>query len=181
MSKSADTETTAVDLGFQPITTHTAAAFGLLRVTALLTDEFERELQDSSGIGLSELLVLIQLMLAGGQLKMAELASSLVVTRGGVTKIIDRLVEMGYVERAPSTTDRRVIYAQVTAAAKAAVRRDQPIFDEIARRRLAELLDVKEMEQFAEFVDRLNCENPGWEPPTTISPDDQGSPPNQPT
>ena len=33
------TEITAVDLGFEPITTHTAAAFGLLRVTALLTDD----------------------------------------------------------------------------------------------------------------------------------------------
>ena len=66
MAGTPTTEITAVDLGFEPITTHTATAFGLLRVTALLTDELERELQDSSGMGLSEMLVLIQLMLVLG-------------------------------------------------------------------------------------------------------------------
>jgi DNA-binding MarR family transcriptional regulator len=168
MPGTSPTEITAVDLGFEPVTTHTATAFGLLRVTALLTDELERELQDSSGIGLSEMLVLIQLMLAGGRLKMAELASSLVVTRGGVTKIIDRLVHAGLVARAPSTSDRRVIYAEVTEAAKAVVRENQPLFDEIARRRLGELLDGDEFDQFAKLVDRLNCDNPGWEPPEAV-------------
>ena len=85
-----------------------------------------------------------------------------------MTKIIDRLVEAGLVERVPSTSDRRVIYAEVTDAAKAVVRENQPLFDEIARRRLGELLDVGELDQFAQLVDRLNCDNPGWEPPEAV-------------
>ncbi|MEN8040967.1 MAG: MarR family transcriptional regulator [Actinomycetota bacterium] len=155
----------ATDLGFEPITPHTGTAFGLLRLSAMLSDELDRELQASAGIGLSEMLVLIQLMLAGGRAKMAELATTLVVTRGGVTKIVDRLVDGGLVERVPSTSDRRVIYAEVTERAKATVREYQPLFDEIARRRLAELLDAGEMTELAGLIDRLNCENPGWEPP----------------
>lgn len=159
---------TSTHLGFDEVSIPTATAFGLLRVSALLADELDAELQRSAGRGLSEMLVLIQLMLAGGRLKMAELANTLVVTRGGVTKIVDRLTEEGLVERVPSTSDRRVIYAQVTDSAKALVRRAQPDFDAVARRRLGELLDDAELTRFAVLVDRINCENPGWEPPDSV-------------
>lgn len=168
MAQQTSPEVTAADLGFDEVSVPTAAAFGLLRVSALLAEELDREMQDTAGMGLSEMLVLIQLMLAGGRLRMAELASTLVVTRGGVTKIVDRLTEEGLVERVPSTSDRRVIYAQVTDRAKALVREHQPSFDAIARRRLAELLDGDELDRFAVAVDRLNCENPGWEPPDSV-------------
>ena len=161
-------DVTAVDLGFDEVSIPTAAAFGLLRVSALLAEEMDRELQEAAGMGLSEMLVLIQLMLSGGRLRMAELANTLVVTRGGVTKIVDRLTEEGLVERVPSTSDRRVIYAQVTDAAKALVREHQPRFDAIARHRLAELLDDDELNRFAVLVDRINCDNPGWEPPDSV-------------
>ena len=107
-------------------------------------------------------------MLAGGRLRMAELASTLVVTRGGVTKIVDRLTDEGLVERVPSTSDRRVVYAQVTDDAKAVVRKYQPQFDAIARHRLGALLDDEELMRFAVMVDRINCENPGWEPPDSV-------------
>ena len=101
---------------------------------------------------------------------MADLADALVVTRGGVTKIIDRLVEAGFVERKPSASDRRVIYAEITEEAKAKVREHQHVFDEIARRRLAELLGGSELNSLRDMVDRLSCENPGWEPPDLEAP-----------
>ena len=83
----------------------------------------------------------------------------------GVTKIIDRLVGAGLVERIPSESDRRVIYARLTETAKKKVRDNQHIFDGIAKRRLGELLTSSEMESLAHMVDRLSCANPGWEPP----------------
>lgn len=156
---------TEADLGFAPISEHTSAAFGLLRLSALLSDELDRELQEKAGLSLSETLVLIQLMLAGGRLKMAELADTLVVTRGGVTKIIDKLVESGLVERVHSSADRRVIFAAVTEAGKAKIRDNQGVFDDVARLRLAELLSRSELSSLLGLVDRLNCDNPGWEPP----------------
>lgn len=159
------TQVTDVDLGFEPISQETSTAFNLLRVSALLTDELDRELQDKAGLSLSEMLVLVQLMLVGGRFKMADLADALVVTRGGVTKIIDRLVEAGLVERVPSESDRRVIYAQITDSAKAKVRQHQHHFDEVSKRRLGELLKASELRSLGGMLDRLSCENPGWEPP----------------
>ena len=164
MAPESTGQITEHDLGFDSITEHTSAAFGLLRVSSLLADELDRELQSTAGMGLSEMLVLVQLMLAGGRFKMADLADALVVTRGGATKIVDRLVDNGFVQRVPSTEDRRVIYAVITDDAKALVRKYQSVFDGVARERLGGVLG-KQMGRFDEMIDQLNCENPGWEPP----------------
>jgi len=50
------------------------------------------------------------------RMKMGDLAESLVITRGGLTKLIDRLIKAGLMERAFCDTDRRVSYATLTLA-----------------------------------------------------------------
>jgi DNA-binding MarR family transcriptional regulator len=50
------------------------------------------------------------------RLKMGELAEALGVTRGGLTKLVDRLIKAGLLERAFCETDRRVSYATLRPA-----------------------------------------------------------------
>jgi DNA-binding MarR family transcriptional regulator len=50
------------------------------------------------------------------RLKMGELAEALGVTRGGLTKLVDRLIKAGLLERAFCETDRRVSYATLLPA-----------------------------------------------------------------
>jgi DNA-binding MarR family transcriptional regulator len=50
------------------------------------------------------------------RLKMGDLAEALVITRGGLTKLVDRLVKAGLMERTFCDTDRRVSYATLTPA-----------------------------------------------------------------
>ena len=154
--------------GLEPPQTATKVAFSLLRVASLLSDEIDKELQEASGIGLSEALVILQIIFAGGRLRMADLADTLVVTRGGVTKIVDRLVDAGHLERVPSEDDRRVVFAAVTPSALELIHRYQPVFEGVAERRLAGLLESAELEQMHQMMDRLSCENPGWEPPAAV-------------
>lgn len=45
------------------------------------------------------------------RMKMGELAEALVITRGGLTKLVDRLIKAGLMERTFCETDRRVSYA----------------------------------------------------------------------
>jgi len=52
----------------------------------------------------------------GQAMKMGELAEALVITRGGLTKLVDRLVKAGLVERTFCDTDRRVSYATLLPA-----------------------------------------------------------------
>jgi DNA-binding MarR family transcriptional regulator len=50
------------------------------------------------------------------RLKMGDLAESLVITRGGLTKLVDRLIKAGLLERTFCETDRRVSYATLLPA-----------------------------------------------------------------
>jgi DNA-binding MarR family transcriptional regulator len=50
------------------------------------------------------------------RLKMGELAEALVITRGGLTKLVDRLIKAGLLERAFCEADRRVSYATLLPA-----------------------------------------------------------------
>lgn len=50
------------------------------------------------------------------RMRMGDLAESLVITRGGLTKLVDRLVKAGLLERTFCETDRRVSYATLLPA-----------------------------------------------------------------
>ncbi len=51
-----------------------------------------------------------------GRMRMGDLADALVITRGGLTKLVDRLVKAGLIERTFCETDRRVSYATLLPA-----------------------------------------------------------------
>jgi len=52
----------------------------------------------------------------GQRMRMGDLAEALVITRGGLTKLVDRLVKAGLIERTFCETDRRVSYATLLPA-----------------------------------------------------------------
>ena len=144
---------------------HTKAAFSMLRVAALISEELDRALVEQTGVGLNEVLVILQVMGSGERVKMADLADSLVVTRGGVTKIVDRLVKAGYLARVQSEEDRRVVYAELTEKAYRMIHERQYVVEEVTAKRIGGMLDETETEQLHDFMHRLSCLNPGWEPP----------------
>ena len=50
------------------------------------------------------------------RMRMGDLAEALVITRGGLTKLVDRLVKAELLERTFCETDRRVSYATLLPA-----------------------------------------------------------------
>jgi DNA-binding MarR family transcriptional regulator len=50
------------------------------------------------------------------RMRMGDLAEALVITRGGLTKLVDRLIKAGLMERTFCETDRRVSYATLLPA-----------------------------------------------------------------
>jgi DNA-binding MarR family transcriptional regulator len=61
------------------------------------------------------------------RLKMGELAEALVISRGGLTKLVDRLVKAGLMERTYCETDRRVSYATLLPAGTELLAEMRPI------------------------------------------------------
>ena len=51
-----------------------------------------------------------------GPLLLVEVQRRVLVSSGGITYLVDRLVRKGLVERRPCSTDRRAVYAALTAA-----------------------------------------------------------------
>jgi DNA-binding MarR family transcriptional regulator len=51
-----------------------------------------------------------------GRPRMSELAEWLTLSRGGITKLVDRLEEAGYLERVSCAEDRRGLQAELTPA-----------------------------------------------------------------
>ncbi|GAA5041617.1 DNA-binding MarR family transcriptional regulator [Thermocatellispora tengchongensis] len=76
--------------------------------------EIGRRLEAAFGTSLLEHELLAALLPHPDGLRMHELADALLVTRGGVTRLIDRLVGKGLVERHPEPGNRRVILAVLT-------------------------------------------------------------------
>lgn len=61
------------------------------------------------------------------RLKMGDIAAALVISRGGLTKLVDRLVKAGLLERAFCAEDRRVSYAVLTPTGREVFAEMQPI------------------------------------------------------
>ena len=80
------------------------------------------------GLALTDYDVLVQLATAPDQrrLRMSELADALLLSRSGVTRLVDRLVAEGLVERVTCETDRRGQWAALTAPAMRRLRAATP-------------------------------------------------------
>jgi DNA-binding MarR family transcriptional regulator len=61
------------------------------------------------------------------RLKMGDLAEALVITRGGLTKLVDRLIKAGLLERTFCETDRRVSYATLLPAGRDLLEEMRPV------------------------------------------------------
>ena len=86
----------------------------LLRAHATLLRQLETDLASETGLALADFDVLAQLALAGGSLRMAELADRALISRSGMTRRVARLVHEGLVRRAQADADGRGVVVQLT-------------------------------------------------------------------
>jgi len=90
---------------------------------AAVIRELEEELLREEHLSLGEYDALIQLAIpAERRLRMSELAERLVISRSGVTRLVDRLEAQGLVARSQCAPDGRGAYAVLTTAGLARLR-----------------------------------------------------------
>jgi DNA-binding MarR family transcriptional regulator len=96
----------------------------IVRTHRRLTDSLGRELEENVGIPLVFFDVLIHV---GGapdrRLTMSKLSADVALTTGGVTRLVDRMVEAGLVAREACPRDRRSIYVVLTQDGQAVLER----------------------------------------------------------
>lgn len=98
-----------------------------LTAHARVVDVLERELREREQLPLTWYDVLVQLSEAEGhRLRMQELATRILLSKSGLTRLIDRMERAGYVERSPCEDDRRGTWATMTDAGYERIRRTAP-------------------------------------------------------
>jgi DNA-binding MarR family transcriptional regulator len=87
----------------------------MLRAHAALTRELDAQLAREHKLPLSSYEVLLFLADApDGRMRMAELAESVLLSRSGLTRLVDRLEREGLLERKPCESDARGFFAEIT-------------------------------------------------------------------
>jgi DNA-binding MarR family transcriptional regulator len=89
------------------------------------------------------------------RLKMGDLAEALVITRGGLTKLVDRLIKAGLLERTFCETDRRVSYATLLPAGVELLAEMRPVVRGELAAAFTANLSVAEADQLRETMDRI--------------------------
>ena len=107
-----------------------AAWRGMLRVHAEMTRALDAELTRRHGLPLTSYEVLLFLADApAGRMRMAELADSVLLSRSGLTRLVDRLEGDGLLRREQCEDDARGWFAAITDRGRA-------VFDEARRTHL---------------------------------------------
>ena len=92
---------------------------GLLRVHAQLTKALDAELIREHDLPLSSYEVLLFLNDApAGRLRMSELADGVLLSRSGLTRLVDRMERDGLLRREPCEEDARGYFAVITGAGR---------------------------------------------------------------
>jgi len=92
------------------------------------------------------------------RMRMGDLAEALVITRGGLTKLVDRLVKAGLLERTFNETDRRVSYATLLPAGLSLLIEMRPVIVGELELAFSANLSVPEANQLRETLDSIRSD-----------------------
>jgi DNA-binding MarR family transcriptional regulator len=95
----------------------------LVRAHAAVTRRLSVELTKDHGLTINDYEVLLRLARAPDRrMRRVDLAEEILLTPSGITRLLDGLERVGYVERGSCDSDRRVVYAVLTDAGLAKLR-----------------------------------------------------------
>lgn len=113
----------------EPDEQHLAAWRAFLTAHAAVIDQIDRDLAAAGVLPLGWYDVLIELHEAPERrLRLHELAHAVVLSRSGLTRLVDRLEAAGLLCRQPDPTDRRGAFAALTDAGLAALQHTWPAY-----------------------------------------------------
>ena len=133
----------------------------LVRANAAVTRQLSAQLSADHGLNLSAYEALLRLSRApDSRLRRVDLADGLLLTAGGVTRLLDGLERDGFVAREECSSDRRVSYAVLTEAGRAKLREASKSHTRQIRELVGGPYDENELAQLVALLDRL----PGVDP-----------------
>lgn len=129
---------------------------GFLRVHAALLKHLDAELEAAHGLPLTSYEVLRALRCAdGGKLRMADLAEHALLSRSGMTRLVDRLERQGLLERCECSDDARGCFAVLTAKGRTMLDAACATHQDGVRERFLAHLDDADLERLCAVWERM--------------------------
>ena len=151
VTETSAADSTASSTGSGLTRTELAAWQGMLRVHASLMKELDAELEAAHRLPLTSYEVLMRLAEAPERrMRMCDLADSVLLSRSGMSRLVDRLEREGLLER-----DARGAYAVITETGLELLAAARPTHHEGIRRRFLAHLSEEELEQLAALWVRI--------------------------
>jgi DNA-binding MarR family transcriptional regulator len=133
-----------------------AAYMALKDVAALLEHGVEQQLREDGGIGGAQFGILARLSGASNQqMRMTDLADSLVYSRSGLTYQVGQLEKAGLIARMPGETDERSVLVELTPTGRELLDRVLPGHLEVVRRLFLQWLSRDEIVTMKDLLGRL--------------------------
>lgn len=131
---------------------------GFLRAHREVVTHLDEELQRAHDLPLSSYEVLLYLAEADdGRLRMGELADRLLLSRSGLTRLIDRLERRGLVVRERCQEDARGFFARITPQGRDLFAASRPDHLDGVRRHFLSRLDPIDLDRLASIWRRLDA------------------------
>lgn len=131
----------------------------LLEANRRLERVFERSLREQHDMTAITMEALLRLGRSeGAQMSMKELADQMVLSSGGVTRLVDRLNEAGLVERLQCAEDRRIQWAHLTDEGQRVLQRALETHLGDLEEHFASLIDAEELPVVARVLERIRAE-----------------------
>ena len=131
------------------------AWLALLRTNARLWDQLETQMRRDHGLTIARYDVLAHLDMAGGRLRLSELASSVMLSPSGLSKLLDRMEASELIEREPDPRDARSTYAVITARGRELVTKARAGHHDLLRRRFGDALDDRDVADITRIMGRI--------------------------
>jgi DNA-binding MarR family transcriptional regulator len=130
----------------------------LLRAHATLMRQLAIDLESQTGLGLADFDVLAQLSVAGGELRMTELAARALISRSGMTRRVARLVDEGLVRRGTADADGRSVVVALTDAGAARLTETAPVHVSGVSELFVAKLDDQELAALKSALDKVSVD-----------------------
>lgn len=128
----------------------------MLRVHAQLTKALDANLEAVHGLPLSHYDVLVQVSNAPDQrMRMCELADGVLLSRSGLTRLVDRMAKDGLLERCACEDDARGSFACLTPAGRARLDEARPTHLSAVRELFLQTFTDDELAQLAGLWQRV--------------------------
>jgi DNA-binding MarR family transcriptional regulator len=128
----------------------------LVRASAAVTRQLSAQLSADHGLSISAYEALLRLARApDSRMRRVDLANGLLLSAGGVTRMLDGLERDGFVAREECASDRRVSYAVLTEAGRDKLREASKSHTRQIRELLGASYDDDELAQLIALLDRL--------------------------